>query len=107
MPLVKADGAIVERLHPAQDLEQRRFAGAVRADQPGAFFGRDQPVAPFEQKLVAEAFPHLQVESLPFKNRALNTVIEAHQLFLRHPRNAIRYRPHALLIVSASTTLSW
>ena len=51
-----ADGAVVERLHAAQNFQQRGFAGAVRADQAGALLGRDQPVAIFEQKFVAETF---------------------------------------------------
>ena len=57
MPLVHADGAVVERFHAAQDFEQRGFAGAVAAHQAGALLGRDQPVAVFKQKLVAETFP--------------------------------------------------
>ena len=55
--LGEADGAVIERLHAAQDLEQRGFAGAVAADQAGALLGRDQPVAIFEEKFVAETFP--------------------------------------------------
>ena len=40
----------------AENFQERGFAGAVRADQADAVFGRDQPVRSFEQELVAKAF---------------------------------------------------
>ena len=48
--------AVVERLHPAQNLQQRRLARAVSADQTRALFRRDEPVAILEEKFVAETF---------------------------------------------------
>ena len=41
---------------PAEHLEQRRFAGAVGADDADALVGRDQPVEVFEEDFGAEAF---------------------------------------------------
>src|SRR5215471_7834941 len=55
--LSEADGAVVQRLHAAQDFQQRSLAGAIRPDQPGALFGRDEPIAVFEQEFMAEALP--------------------------------------------------
>ncbi len=50
-----ADRAIVEGFNASQDLQQRGFAGAVRAHQADAVARRDHPVRPFEQELVAIA----------------------------------------------------
>ena len=49
-----ADGAVIETFVP-RDLQQRGFAGAVRAHETDAVARRDQPVSSFEQQLVAEA----------------------------------------------------
>ena len=51
-----ADGAVVEAFSSGQNLQQRGFAGAVRADQADAVAGRDHPVRAFEEELVAIAF---------------------------------------------------
>ena len=40
---------------PARIFEQRRFAGAVGADEAGALVGRDQPVEIFKQDFGAKA----------------------------------------------------
>jgi hypothetical protein len=48
--------AVVEGLDAGEDLEQRGFARAVAADQPGALVGRDQPVDVFEEEFLAVAF---------------------------------------------------
>src|SRR5262249_5165154 len=47
---------VIERLHPVEDLEQRRFASPIASDNTGALFGSDQPVAVLEEKFVAESF---------------------------------------------------
>ena len=57
MPLADADEAVIERFDPGEDLQQRGFAGAVRAHQADAVVGRDHPVSVFEEELVAETFP--------------------------------------------------
>src|SRR5208337_4330281 len=49
-------GAVVERVQAGENLHQRGFAGAVRADQADAVAGRDQPVGVFKKKFVAETF---------------------------------------------------
>ncbi len=54
--LGKSDGAVIEAFQAAEDLQQRRFTGAVGADQAGAFLGGDQPIAVVEQKFGAESF---------------------------------------------------
>ncbi len=51
-----ADRAIVEAFGTGQNLQQRGFAGAVRAHQAHAVARRNHPVRPFEQELVAIAF---------------------------------------------------
>ena len=51
-----ADRAIVEALGPSQNLQQRGFAGAVRAHQADPVARRNHPVGSFEQELVAIAF---------------------------------------------------
>jgi len=43
------DGAGVERLHASHDFREGGFAGAVRADDAGAFVGGDEPVEVFEE----------------------------------------------------------
>ena len=48
--------AVVESVEAGENLHQRGFAGAVRADQADAVVGRDQPVDVFEKKFVAETF---------------------------------------------------
>ena len=55
MPFGTADGAVVERFHAGQNLQQRGFAGAVGADDADAVVGRDQPVGSFEEEFVAVA----------------------------------------------------
>ena len=50
------DAAVVERLDAAENLQQRGFAGAVRADQAHALVRSDEPVEIFEQELGAESF---------------------------------------------------
>ena len=54
--LRRRDAAVVERLHAAQNLQQRRFSRAVGADQPNAFVRRDEPIQVVEQEFGAEAF---------------------------------------------------
>ncbi len=51
------DGAVIQRLDARQNFQQRGFAGAVAADNAGAFLGIDQPVEIFEKEFGAEAFP--------------------------------------------------
>ncbi len=41
---------------PAEDLQQRRFARAVAADQASALVRRDQPVSVFKEEFLAESF---------------------------------------------------
>ena len=48
--------AVVQCFDAGEDLQQRGFARAVAADQPGALVGRDQPVDVFEEEFVAVAF---------------------------------------------------
>ena len=55
MPLAGRDRAVVEGFEPGEDLHQGGFAGAVRAHQADAVFGRDQPVRSFKEQLVAVA----------------------------------------------------
>ena len=49
-------GAGIEAFDAGQHLEQRRFAGAVGADDAGALVGRDQPVGIFKKDFGAVAF---------------------------------------------------
>src|SRR5271157_1046568 len=42
------DAAVVERLHAAKNLQQRRLSGAVGADQANALARRDQPIQVIE-----------------------------------------------------------
>ena len=51
-----ADRAVVEAFGASQNLQQRGFAGAVRAHQSHPVARRDHPVRSFEQELVAIAF---------------------------------------------------
>ena len=51
-----ADRAVVEGFHSAENLQQRGFAGAIRAHQADPVLGRDQPVGFFEEEFVAVAF---------------------------------------------------
>ncbi len=51
-----ADRAVVEAFRTRQNLQQRGFAGAVRAHQADAVARRDQPVRSLEEELVAIAF---------------------------------------------------
>ena len=53
---VAGDGAVVEGLDAADDLEEGGFAGAVAADQAGAFVWIDEPVRVFKEEFLAEAF---------------------------------------------------
>jgi hypothetical protein len=46
---------VVERFHATKDLQQRRLAGAVPADETGPLLGRNQPGDVFKQQLRAEA----------------------------------------------------
>ena len=55
-PFRDGQRSVIERLHPADHLQQRGLAGAVGADKADAVLRRDQPVEIFEQEFVAEAF---------------------------------------------------
>src|SRR4051812_37418907 len=48
--------AIVGPFEAGEHLEQRRFAGAVAADEPDALFLRHDPIEPLEQGLRAKVF---------------------------------------------------
>ncbi len=49
------DRPVVERFDAADHFQQSGFAGAVAADQTGAFLGRDQPVQVFKKQFMSEA----------------------------------------------------
>ncbi len=53
---LRGDGARIEALHPAQDLEQRGFPCAIGADDADAFVGCDQPVDRFKKDFGAVPF---------------------------------------------------
>ncbi len=53
--LGELDGAVVEGFHAAEDLQQRRFAGAVPADEAGTLLRRDQPGDIFKKQFRTEA----------------------------------------------------
>ena len=51
------DGAVVEPLDSGEHFQERRFAGAVGADDADALLRRDQPVEIFKKNFGSEAFP--------------------------------------------------
>src|ERR1700728_4059992 len=55
-PLGDDERAVVERVQAGENLHQRGLASAVRAHEPNAVVGRDEPVGVFKKKFVAETF---------------------------------------------------
>ena len=49
------NAAVVERLNAGEYFEQRRFAGAIRANDTHAIVGRNKPIEIFEEEFMAEA----------------------------------------------------
>ena len=54
--LGRNDGAVVERLDPAKNFQQRGFAGSISADQADTGVRCDQPIKIFEEELRPESF---------------------------------------------------
>ena len=79
-----ADLAVVEGFEAAEDFEERGFTGTVGAYQAGAFFGRNQPVALFEEKFVAETFAGaLELDHLFTGRRCTRVHADAYNHFTR------------------------
>ena len=54
--LRSGERAVVQAIHPGQDLQHRGFSGAVGAHQTHAVLGVDQPVEVLKEKFMAETF---------------------------------------------------